>query len=158
MHKYYAGIGARSTPDQILQHMESIATKLSGMGYVLRSGGAQGADTAFENGANRAHYRTAPEIFRANDATFEAIEIASRHHPAWDKCNDYVRKLHGRNVMILLGEDLLDPVEFVVCWTPDGKDSGGTGLGIRVAKTFDIKVNNLHNEEVLNKTLKWLRG
>jgi predicted Rossmann fold nucleotide-binding protein DprA/Smf involved in DNA uptake len=49
---YYAGIGARSTPPQILSVMTRLASKLEGMGYTLRSGGAAGADTAFERGVS----------------------------------------------------------------------------------------------------------
>jgi len=57
---YYAGIGARATPPGMLDLMSRIANKLEGMGYILRSGGAAGADTAFERGvinaANRQIY------------------------------------------------------------------------------------------------------
>lgn len=148
--KYYAGIGARSTPGSVLNVMRKVAYQLHRRNYVLRSGGAQGADTAFEQGAG------AKDIYTAYDAHRHAIELASLYHPAWDKCSDYVQKLHGRNAMILLGKDLNTPVEFVVCWTPDGKDSGGTGLGIRIANEFGIRVNNLHDESVMKKTLEWL--
>ena len=49
--KYYTGVGARATPKDILKLMEDIAFKLAQKGYVLRSGAADGADTAFEIGA-----------------------------------------------------------------------------------------------------------
>jgi predicted Rossmann fold nucleotide-binding protein DprA/Smf involved in DNA uptake len=42
--KFYAGIGSRETPPDILEWMTSLAANLETMNYVLRSGGAQGAD------------------------------------------------------------------------------------------------------------------
>lgn len=49
----YAGIGSRETPRSILDLMTAIARKLEALGYTLRSGGATGADTAFEEGVER---------------------------------------------------------------------------------------------------------
>jgi len=135
--KYYAGIGSRQTPDNILSDMKSIATDLDGIGYTLRSGGAKGADSAFEEGA------TDPDIFKVYDCTGEALDMAADYHPAWERCNSFVRKLHGRNCMIILGENLDDPVEFIVCWTVDGQITGGTGQALRMAQKLGIKVHNL---------------
>jgi len=134
---YYAGIGSRTTPDKTLEFITRFARILDRKGYTLRSGGAEGADTAFANGASR------KEILRPKHATAEAIKIAMSIHPAPQHCKDYVRKLHGRNVQILLGKNLDKPVEFVICWTPGGKTIGGTGLGIRLADDRNIKVYNL---------------
>lgn len=48
--RYYTGIGSRGTPSEILEIMTDIARFLAETGYTLRSGGASGADTAFESG------------------------------------------------------------------------------------------------------------
>lgn len=137
----YAGIGSRSTPVYIRHLMTEIAESLQEKGYTLRSGGAMGADTAFELGAGNKK-----EIFLAKDATTRAIALASFHHPAWERCNDYVRKLHGRNMMILFGRDLDSPVNFVVCWTPGGEMVGGTGQALRCASSNGIKIYNLYHQ------------
>ena len=50
---YYAGIGSRETPDHVLETMASAAQYLGKEGFTLRSGGAKGADTAFDQGATR---------------------------------------------------------------------------------------------------------
>src|SRR5688572_22112427 len=97
MTKYYAGIGSTQTPADIQEVMTILAKKLSEQ-YVLRSGGAQGADTAFAKGAG-----IKAEIFTADDAHGESIEMAKAYHPAWNMCNPYVKKLMGRNSMIILG-------------------------------------------------------
>jgi predicted Rossmann fold nucleotide-binding protein DprA/Smf involved in DNA uptake len=51
MTKYYAGVGSRQTPENILHLMTRIAMRMAELGWVLRSGGAKGADYAFEKGA-----------------------------------------------------------------------------------------------------------
>lgn len=133
--KYYAGIGSRDTPDHVLGMMTRLAKRLND--YTLRSGGAKGADSAFEEGASK------KEIFTADDATDDAIELSSKYHPNWSACSKYAKKLHGRNAMIILGENLDSPVEFVICWTKNGKGDGGTGQALRIAKDYGIKIYDL---------------
>src|SRR5688500_3777488 len=99
----YAGIGSRTAPEPVLSIIERIGERMGINGWILRSGGADGCDTAFYNG-HRVFGKC--EIFKAKDATPEAIELASKFHPAWHNCTDYVRRLHGRNAMIILGSDL----------------------------------------------------
>jgi hypothetical protein len=147
----YAGIGSRETPRSVLDLMTLIAVKLESLGYTLRSGGAIGADTAFEDGV-----KSLKEIFYDIDATSDAIELASQFHPAWHNCRSGARKLHGRNSMILLGNNLDTPVKFVVCWTRDGKDTGGTGLGIRIAESMNIPIFNLYKYEHKERIYKFL--
>lgn len=154
--KYYAGVGSRETPDEILKNMTEIAKILNDKRFVLRSGGAGGADSAFEKGAG-----VDKQIFLPFDGfngrkvdgkkfflpTRDAFKIAEKYHPAWDRCNDFARKCHARNVHQVLGLDLMEPVHFLVCWTKDGRDSGGTGQAIRIARAFSIPVINLKNKK-----------
>lgn len=135
----YAGIGARQTPIAVLRQMCILSAALETDNYILRSGGAKGADMAFEDGVAADRM----EIFYARDCTPAAQKMAELCHPNWGACSEYVRKLHGRNAMILLGADLNDPVDFVVCWTPQGEVTGGTGQSIRMAHEFNIPVHNL---------------
>lgn len=139
----YAGIGSRKTPMEVLDFMTRYATIMDKAGYILCSGGAQGADTAFADGAGLM------EIYRPENATPEAIAIAKEHHPNWGACNTYTRRLHGRNAQILLGKKLDQPVKFVICWTPGGRVTGGTGLGLRIAETYNIPVINLGSDEFI---------
>ena len=50
--KYYAGIGSRETPKEIQDWFKIVAKYLEKNGYTLRSGGAKGADQAFERGVS----------------------------------------------------------------------------------------------------------
>ena len=149
--KDYAGIGARKTPYDVRQQMIAAAASLGALGFTLRTGGAWGADSAFELGAvpyDRTELYLPWEGYNNKVSPWhksmdEAYAIAAEHHPAWDRCNDTVRKLHARNVHILLGPDLTEPVRFVMCWTYQGKDVGGSGMGIRIARTNKIPIFNL---------------
>lgn len=51
----YTGIGSRETPEEILKIMEDAGWRLARVGYTLRSGGAGGADAAFQRGMQRFH-------------------------------------------------------------------------------------------------------
>ena len=156
--KFYCGVGARKTPHNILQLMTKIAEKLRLEGYSLRSGGAEGADTAFEKGAGRQK-----EIFYGWNATQEAIDLAMSFHSAPQYCSDIAKKLHGRNSFQVLGANLNDPVKFVICWTPDGclshstrtRASGGTGTAISIASANNIPIFNLQRKEHFDRLNNW---
>lgn len=136
-NEHYAGIGPRDITSEVSHNLEVVAKGLRKRGFVLRSGGATGSDTAFERGSKGRNF-----IFRPRDATEAAIALAKEHHPAWDACSEYVRMLHGRNAQIILGAMLDDPVKFVVTHT-DHPNHGGTSLGLRIANTYEIPVFNL---------------
>jgi hypothetical protein len=138
--------------------MSKIAGFLAIKNYILRSGGADGADSAFEAGCDLA--RGSKEIylpwkgFNNNPSELytqhpKAFEIAAKFHPSWDKLKDSVKKLMARNVHQVLGNDLGSPVEFVVCWTPNGLGGGGTGQALRLAKSLDIKIFDLGKKETI---------
>lgn len=152
---FYAGIGSRETPPNILSIMKDLAYVLATKGRILRSGGAVGADTWFETGCDLAGGNK--EIYYAQDATPESMEEASDVHPNWGTCNEYVRKLHGRNAMIILGNNLETPVSYVVCWTSNGLDKCGTGLGIRLANKYDIPVYNLFHPIILKRVMNIIK-
>jgi hypothetical protein len=136
--QYYAGIGSRSTPPDVGRYLSASCAFLAHSGFILRSGGAVGADSYCQQGAGNGC-----QIFLSADATSAAIELASAHHPCWYNCNIYARQFHGRNAMILLGADLATPVDFVLCWTPSGRLVGGTAMGIRIARRLEIPVYNI---------------
>lgn len=142
--RFYTGIGSRSTPPDQLLVLTEIASALERYGFILRSGGAEGADKAFENGVKDPLNRV---ILRPKHSTKEAEEMASKIHPMWSACDEYARKLHGRNVQLVLGEKLDTPSEFVIAWTFDGENRGGTRTGLKLAKALKIPTFNLANWE-----------
>jgi len=151
----YAGIGARATPSKVLADMTLMAAWLARKGWHLSSGGAQGADSSFAAGAPAVR-RTVHLPWRgynghaggdchvlSRTSLSRCMDIAAAHHPEWNRCSPTVRKLHARNVAILLGPCLDRSVAAVICWSPGGRITGGTGMAIRIAAAHDIPVFNL---------------
>ena len=151
----YAGIGSRQTPAAILATMTALAAQLAGRGWRLRTGGADGADTAFAEGcppALRTIYLPwagyngvdgdAAVVLRAHEREW-AEQFVARFHPAWDRCRRGARSLHARNAAIIHGARLNRPVNAVICWTQNGVPVGGTATGIRMAEATGIEVVNL---------------
>jgi hypothetical protein len=168
--KYYAGIGARLTPKPILNEIVSLGYGMAIRGWILRSGGAGGADSAFESGAMQA--TGVPEIFlpwkRFNghlstryNIPDDAFDLALEYYPnpAYLKKNLAVWKLMARNCQQVLGQDLDVHSKMVLCWTPDGiedgtkttRHTGGTGQAIRIATAYDIPTFNLKNEDAIER-------
>ena len=166
----YTGIGSRDTPEPVLKKMRACSKRLKELGFTLRSGGAKGADSAFEcqagqlaeiylpfNGFNgKRHdgdfYITAPFLA----SCYEAMQMASEYHPNWGACNERAKQMHTRNVYQILGANLDSPTLFVVCWTKDGKASGGTGQAMRIAKAYDVPIFNLYFDNALESLGEWL--
>ena len=170
---FYTGIGSRSTPKDILELMTDIAMDLACEGYILRSGGADGADSAFEHGAKLVQGRTEiylpwkkfnghnSELFNIPDAAYKIAEDI--YGTRWKILTPAVRKLMARNICQVTGETLDKPSDFVVCWTPDGctnkatrnKETGGTGQAIAYADTTSVPVFNLENEDDFERLIKF---
>lgn len=163
--KKYAGVGSRDCLRQVFFECERIGYDLAKEGYMLRSGAAEGCDNAFEQGCQKAGGQS--EIFlpwpNFNGHTSglchppeKAFQIAEEIHPAWERLTQGAQKLHARNIQQVLGQNLNDPVEFVVCWTKDGKIQGGTATAINLAKRHGIAVFNLALERFRGHDKGWL--
>jgi hypothetical protein len=128
----------------------------------MRSGRAEGADSAFEDGARPAceiflpwpgfnsRPGQTPGILPGADLDERAASFAEQLHPGWRYLKPGPRKLHTRNVFQVLGRDLESPSSFLLCWTADGaesedeasKSTGGTRTAIVLASRQSIPVIN----------------
>ena len=165
--KYYAGIGSRMTPKTVCLEMTKIATVLSQKGYILNSGGAAGADSAFEKGAG-----DNKQIFLPYDGmngrkvdgkqfflySEESYQIASKFYRGLANAPPMTQKMMCRNVHQVLGLDLKTPVDFLVCWTPGGGVEGGTGMAMRVAKGHKIPIYNLKMDSDRKNLFSLMKG
>ena len=142
----YAGVGSRNTPAKVLRWMESIGRGMAEAGIVLRSGAADGADSAFERGCDgvggdkRIYLPKAGFRGRRPDGTRVLVgggawaqALGRRHHPAWDRLGGYVKLLMARNTHQVLGDEGAQaPSIVVIGWTPGGSGGvwgAGGGLG-----------------------------
>ena len=176
---YYTGIGSRETPPETLELMLRYSEYLALKGYGLRSGGAKGADSAFQsvherlgveqeifipwNGFQGLYHDPQRGIYLASQ--FPNWEVASRlashHHPVWERLSQGARALHTRNVYQILGPTLNQPSVAVVCWAPilpHSQVKGGTGLAVRLALSRQIPVFNLYAPEIVDKIQKLLEN
>ena len=154
--RFYVGIGSRKTPFPIIRLMEAVAVRMAKASVVLRSGGADGADTAFERGCDSVNPKL-KQIFlpwagfngrrsQFNRPTDAMMQLAARYHPAWRRCKQSVRNLHARNCGQLLGLNLDSPASIIICWTAGGESVGGTAQALRIAADFKVPVINLGHE------------
>lgn len=175
---YYTGVGARATPKDVLEKMRVYAVVFAKLGYTLRSGAADGADTAFEIGAesqngNREIYLPWREFNGSDSPHFnisqKALEIAGDIYgdrARWNRTKSSVKCLMSRNIYQVLGLTLDTPSSFVVCWTPDGvithtertRSTGGTGQAIACASLNQIPVFNLKNNGEEERLLDFIGG
>jgi hypothetical protein len=170
--RVYAGIGSRQTPPEVLDVMRLLAGKMEEDGWLLRSGGAAGADAAFEAGvkdpAKRAIFLPGPSFNgrRAGAGGYfdstqlpgwqAALETVNQYHPAPERLSPFARNLMARNAMQALGPYLDRRANAVVAWTPGGLATGGTGQALRMAQDLGIEVRNLGRPEVMTRARRYL--
>lgn len=158
----YSGIGSRETPEEICNVMYNMAQHLAQRGWLLRSGHAPKADSAFEAGCISVGGKK--QIFLPWDSfnnppnhpdymvpafSEHVMQLAAELHPAWDKCRYWVKRLHARNINQIIGPNDFEPVlsNLVICWTKGASGSGGTGQAIRLARRLNIPVFDLADEK-----------
>lgn len=172
-YRPYAGIGSTHTPEDVLALMVKIGAAYGRRGWTLRSGGAPGADTAFEAGCDQVgglkeiflpaqgfNGRSAEDggpgrvVHAGSDQA--AMDLAKQYHPAWHRVGSRGRLNHARNGYQALGRDLASPVELVICWTHGGSGRGGTGQAIRICRSRGIPIYDLALSHVRAKFLNLL--
>jgi hypothetical protein len=174
--KYYTLIGSRKTPENILELLKKLATKLDRKGWTVRSGGANGADNCADHVENKevylpwdgfnGHYKDCKLgyiVYSDLQRKHEASAHASLHHKYWNTTKkEAVKHLHRRNMFQVLGRTLNKKSSFVLVWAePDsergeGHVRGGTGSAVSLALSFDIPVFNLYYQDVQDKMKKFI--
>jgi hypothetical protein len=181
MTKILTGVGSRETPKPILDLIRKVSKKLVLSGYTLRSGGADGADTAFYEGWLGAYkedqdvpeaeiylpwngfnnHKTGKNYLVVDDKEIlsQAEELVNKIHPAGSKLSRGAKALHTRNCFQVLGRELSIPSTLFLCYAKvdsKGEPSGGTRTAIKLAEEYNIKVTNLFVKEDLERVQKYL--
>lgn len=152
MDKFYTGVGSRETPYYVLALMTYTAKVLDKLGYTLRSGGASGADCAFERGSNKHAIYSINKTHIPVSGKPNIIPNLEPYRKLAAECclhyknirNQNVKDLHTRNVCQVIGHDPNEVIksDFLICYTFNGEHIGGTTTAIRCAERFDIPVFN----------------
>ena len=179
MRAFYTGVGSRETPDEVLRVMNDIAKQLARKEVYLRSGGADGADRAFEAGCDSVDPKL-KEIyipwagFNGHDPKDvgymlvkdkhileRASTIAKEIHPAWDRLSRGAQALHARNVFQVLGRTMDYPSLFLICYAQldrNGQPRGGTRTAIKLAEKHNVPVYNLYVKEHFDRVHAQIAG
>lgn len=173
MKAFYTGVGSRETPEEALMTIQALAVTLWRSKWTLRSGGAAGADSAFERGAGPLSVIYLPwrgfngrlGMHNVVDRpSMDAYAMAAGVHPAWNALGAGAKAMHARNCHQVFGSTLNDPSHFVVCWTADGcedestrtRHTGGTATAIVLAARHGIPVFNLQRKNALDRLNAYL--
>lgn len=156
--KFYTGVGSRETPDTICKIMTTTAKWLELHGYTLRSGGAIGADYAFEIGSSKpiiysistTHKPKSgkPSVVPCLEAYRDLAKLCCLHYKHMN--SQYARDLHTRNICQVIGHDpsVIIKSDFLICYTAGGGYVGGTTTAIRCAERFDVPIFNFGNYDL----------
>jgi len=171
-NKIYTGIGSRETPRSIMRVMYKFGYALGKMGCLLRSGGAIGADSAFElgcvavNGPKAIYlprvgfqkkYPNSQEGYYLYNESLdtELRKLVEEFHPSSKYLEEWGWKFMMRNCHQVLGFNLDEPTDFILMYSSKVKyDSegliydckGGTGFAVRLAYAYKIPVFLLNDD------------
>jgi hypothetical protein len=160
-----ACIGTRELTKEENALLVEIGAWLVRQGYIVSTGLAVGSDQAFGWGANSVDptrlelWQPWPNYEKASIKPGNIVhpspepwmfEMTSKYHPNWEACSQGTRRLHARNVGIVVG------VKSVVA-LPGRQRLGGTGQGMRIAASLGIPVLNLRIKYDLDKVLRKIR-
>ncbi len=171
--KHYTGIGSRNTPVWCRFAMEDIASALALKGYILRSGAAQGADSAFEIGCDRSCGSgeiyipwksfgcSEPTIFKdyitLSSKEFQKARRAFIKYniiPHFDSMKSAIQKLHARNYYQVLGKQGKKSLVCIYYANVDwctGEPEGGTRSAVMLSKLLKIPCYNLQDQKDFDK-------
>jgi hypothetical protein len=155
----YTGIGSRTTPPVILDLMLEIGRYFGKHGVTLRSGGAPGADIAFEQGCDSAggpkqiffptkiwmgkdsSLRTGTYHLMGPDINLQEASIWAQRiwtyrnlQYEWNRLKPFTKLLMIRNSLQILGPQMVSPTKLIICWTTNGELTGGTGQTMMMAE------------------------
>lgn len=164
--KIYTGIGSRETPSYVLDRIRHVAGELGRRGWTLRSGGAAGADDAFEAGHGTAsteiylpHQNFNGRMSSFGKPTAAAHVMAQSQIPYWANIRPFVKDLLARNMHQVLGPTLNVPSAMVLCWTPGGKMQGGTRYALALAQDHGVPIFNFahyDSNDVFTPLIRWM--
>lgn len=162
--RYFAGIGSRSAPSDFKVVVEKITPFLIKKNFILRSGGAEGADSFWAESYEK--HGGQAEIYLPwlgfNESKSKLLwqqkdwDVAAKFHPNWDNLKLGAKQLMARNTCQLgINADAFS--EFVCCWTPEGKGGGGTGQALRLAEFYKIPIFDFGDSKTLDKFRKFCK-
>lgn len=153
----------------------TLSSKLIELGYVFRYSGDTRSKTEsaiFTIAKNKSevylpwkkfNLNVKPTVARPKDYAYKHAAI---YHKKINDMSPTVKNFLARSIHIMLGEDLLTPLTFLICYSEDGaelskdidyKNNVTTGFFIKVCEDLDIPVFNLKNVDAKKRLVEYLK-
>lgn len=161
---YYTGVGSRKTSPDDLELLQRVGERMAALGYTLRSGAAEGADMAFQQGACQVN-QNLTEIwlpwgdFNSNsrlEGNYQTVSEDQVKHagkrfeslailPQWKNMKNSVQMLHGRNYYQVVGVDGRPNSRVCIYAAPEknGQVFGGTRSAVLLSRYLGIPTLNV---------------
>jgi len=161
--KSYTGIGSRNITESEIKIITKISNFLSNY-FICYSGNADGSDITFQKSSNGNHISFLPwdefnfDHFKPVNYYVvghleDGINSIHKFHPNPNALSSGAKKLMARNYYQIRGYLDYPTVSFVVCCADEdinGNILGGTGQACRIAKSLNIPIFNIRNENWKN--------
>lgn len=172
---YFTGVGSRNISEEEWETIKAVSAWIVSQGGILRSGKAEGSDSAFEQGVEESVEPSSKEIYipwegagmnqiPTHDKVFvldkpssvnyalsieHVLSVMDQQH--WDNLKQGGKKLHQRNTHQVLGQDLENPAPslfLLACAdnTRNGDVKGGTATAWKLAKKFNVPCLNIRGK------------
>ena len=156
LYKPYACTGNADCPVDVLEKFDRITKKLEELGYTVRVGGMDGIEDRIEKLIKKQELHLPWREFNQKESKFtynsdRVFAIAKMFFPTFDTMKKGVQAFLAKNARLVLGDKVISPALFLLCWTEDGAESvkertnrtGFTGHPIAIASAVGIPVFNL---------------
>lgn len=173
-----AGIGSRELGMREAARCYYFGLLFADYGWGFRTGRARGADERFAFGYRLGFgvpqycvpwdsYNLAEvDACRPPAYSLDRLDPAARDrlcdlvrtlHPAGPNLTNGAMRLHARNIIILLGPNLDDPVKAVFALPRLSGHLGGTGFGMQLARHYDIPLFDLRKPSEVRAAERWIK-
>lgn len=169
LYKTYVGTGNKEAPPEVLSLIKRLTRELEEFGFVLRTGGLEGPEEAFEVSAKNMELHLPWRGFNNKESKFtftpkQALGIAKMFHPTFESLKPAIQTIIAKNVRLVMGKDLKSPTMFVICWSEDGVEkssdktskTGNVGFVVSIACAMHIPVFNLANPDAEKRLKQYL--
>ena len=154
-----------AVPEAKLQLLLNTCKALFNLGYIYRS---QASNRSATDKAIRGLPNAKYEIYKlwakashdgGEDADVgsegtnkAAYQAAAFYHKRFLEQKDFIRCIYARNTQIVFGENLNDPVDFILAYTECGSNSFGKTFDIKTARDawYMFKLANVGNISIFN--------
>lgn len=156
LYKPYAIAANPDAPPEILAKFQEIALFLESRDYTARIDGKDGVSAALEKTIKKFEMHLPWRGFGDKESRFyyntdRAFAVAKMFHPTFDNMKKGIQAFLAGNARLIMGDKMVSPVLFFLCWTEDGAESiksrtsrtGFTGHPIAIASALGIPVFNL---------------